>query len=209
VHSLYGGAVARRRAGTRTAADALCGNVGGQARIQETWSPPWIWEVAEAAVGGKVALDPCAASVPSGWFARENWTLPPAALALEAKLRRTTAKKERSQLERELKPFYFAGGLSVDWPFESAYVNEPFRWLEAWLRKCVEQARLGVKIVQLGPVRPHRPWWLPLVRTGHSLVYLRYDVKFQGHKQAFPAPLALCSWNCVIPYLGERETGRE
>lgn len=202
--SLYGG---KDALAARTAADALCGNVGGQARIQETWSPEWIVQAAHAAMDG-IEYDPCAASDPRAWFADRNTTLPPEAVALEARMHAAQSKPERADLARKLKPYYFSGSLTAAWNARSAYVNNPFKWLEAWLRKCVEEAQRGTKIVQLGPVRTHREWWRPLVRTGH-VVYLRYDVCFQGHRQAFPAPLALVSWNCIVPYLGERETGRE
>jgi hypothetical protein len=197
LHSLYG------------AKTALSGNVGGQERIQETWSPDWIVEAAREALGGTITLDPCAASDPDGWFAEENWTLPPEARELEAVLRATKDKKLRSKTLKLLRPHWTGGGIARHWGALgcSAYVNPPFALLEEWMRKCQEQAERGVAVVLLTPVRPHREWWLPIVRTGRC-VCLRYDVKFKGHTQAFPAPLALVSWNCTIPSLGARETGR-
>lgn len=203
VHSLYGGAKARRR----DAGEALCGNVGGQPRVQETWSPEWIVEAAKRGLGGSIELDPCAASDPDAWFGFENWTLPPEARELEAVLAATTDRKLRSKTLKLLRPHWHGGGLARDWDAVTAYVNPPFGLLQPWMEKCLEQARRGVRVVLLTPVRPHRPWWLPIVRTGRC-VCLHYNVKFQGHAQAFPAALALVTWNCTLPSLGARETGR-
>lgn len=201
LHSLYG------------AKTALSGNVGGQERIQETWSPDWIVEAAREALGGSIELDPCAASNPDGWFAEENWTLPPEARELEAILRNTKDEKLRKKTLKLLRPHWEGHGLRRGWGMAptgyegSVYVNPPFGQLEIWMRQCLYEAQNGVKIVLLTPVRPHRPWWLPIVRTG-KCVCLSYNVRFKGHTQAFPAPLALVSWNCTIPSLGARETGR-
>lgn len=204
LQSLYGG---KDAALARDDTLALAGNVGGQARKQETWTPAWIIMAAHAAMGG-IEYDPCAASDPAGWFAEHNDTLPAEAVDLERRQLATKSKKERAFIARQLRPFYLGGSLLTPWR-QRNFVNQPFKWLEHWLRKCAEEAKDGKRIVQIGPVRPHRSWWRPLVKTAVQVVYLRWDVVFQGHSQAFPAPLALCSWNCIVPYLGERETGRE
>ena len=188
--SLYGGSVAIAR---RTAADALCGNVGKKERAQEVLTPEWVLDAAREAMGG-IELDPCASTDPSNWFASFNITEP-------------------GQFEGVVDGAVGCG-VSTDakaiiaWDASRIFQNPPFGDLQAWLECAVAAAARGSKLVHLGPVRPHRRWWRPLVKRGF-IVYLNYDVKFRGHKQAFPAPLCLVSFNCVIPWLGERETGRE
>lgn len=189
LNSLYGGSVAIAR---RTASDALCGNVGKQDRAQEVLTPDWILEAASQALGG-IELDPCASTNPDNWFAKFSITEP-------GKFEGVVAGGAGCGVSADAK--------TIAWQAGRVFENPPFGDLQAWLGKAVECAAQGSKVVHLGPVRPHRRWWRPLVKRG-QVVYLNYDVKFRGHKQAFPAPLCLVSFNCVIPWLGERETGRE
>jgi hypothetical protein len=97
-------------------------------------------------------------------------------------------------------------GLLLPWR-DRSYFNPPYADLQAWLEKAAHEARHGFRIVGLFPHRPHRRWFHPPLR-GAEVVSLNYNVKFRGHKNAFPAPLDLVGWNCSIPDLGERETDR-
>lgn len=101
LHSLYGGASARK---------ALSGNVGGQEREQEVWTPDWIWDVARAALGGRIALDPCAASRPEGWRAAHNVTLPGNGLAITWDPVGTYFNPPYADLEEWLAKAYLEGG---------------------------------------------------------------------------------------------------
>lgn len=101
---------------------------------------------------------------------------------------------------RELDPV--CDGLALEW-LDGSYVNPPFVDLGAWLAKGAR----GRRVIVLCPFRPHRRWFFEAC-AGAQIVCLHYNVKFKGHKSAFPAPLCLISWNCVLPDLGVRETGR-
>ena len=101
-----------------------------------------------------------------------------------------------------------ADSLPIDWTFaKSIYVNPPFNDLNRWLMKVADTADRKIPIVILFPFRPHRMWLWPSLR-GAAVVFLHYNVKFKGHKNAFPAPLALATFNCELPDLGSRETQR-
>ncbi len=158
---------------TRTALHSLFGAVGGVEREQEVWTPAWILDAVARSFGGRIWLDPCAASRAEGQFAAHSITLP-------------------------------ADGLAVPWDPEGTFLNPPFKTLEPWLAKA--HAAHG-KRIGLFPCRPHRRWWYASLR-GAEVVFLHYDVKFEGHRSAFPAPLVLAAWGCSIIDLGSRETHR-
>lgn len=84
----------------------------------------------------------------------------------------------------------YAGGL--------VYVNPPYNNLEAWLAKCMDAGDWGAKIIALIPVRTQRVWWQAAFRDAKEVRACR-PFAFEGHAQAFPAPLCMMSWNCVIP----------
>lgn len=196
-------------------ATALAGNVGGQAREQETWTPDWIVEVARQAMGG-IQLDPCGASnfdsyvtmkktkhrtekvnpITGGWFADVTLVKPGTHEGLVQSPHGGTV--------------VCLDGLAQDWTAASSFfLNEPFDDLETWFRKaaftCTSSKTKGVMI---GPFRPHRVWFPELAKTCQDFVTLGYAVKFKGHLDACPFPLFLGSWNCAIPDLGNKETGR-
>lgn len=200
LHSLYGGKQAR---------NALSGNVGGQARKQEVWTPEWILAAARQAMGG-IQLDPCGATayesevrvgpkvnpITGGWFADITLVQPGACEGLQTSPHGGTLVS--------------LDGKSQDWSqAKSTFVNPEFADLEAWLTHASLCGQRGGRTTFLSPVRTHRRWWLPTIRsTGGEIVFLDYRVKFKGHESAFPAPLCLITWNCRLPDLGARETGR-
>lgn len=203
------------------AASALSGNVGGQEREQEAWTPDWILRAAEASFGGPIQLDPCGATA---WELPEAWTV-------DRNGRRRLARAAISGgwfadltlvkpgTHEGLKRSPHGGtvvcldGKAQDWrQARSVFVNWPYDDTEAWLGKCAREGAAGARIIGLGPFRPHRRWFPELAKTcaatGGDLVSLWYSVRFKGHKDAFPAPLALFSWNVPIIPLGEKETAR-
>jgi hypothetical protein len=192
--SLYGG-------------KALAGNVGGQEREQEVWTPDWILAAASASMGG-IQLDPCGASrfdsevvhvkkkgkvvpITGGWFADVTLVKPGTHEGLVQSPHGGTV--------------VCLDGLAQDWSqARSVFVNPPYDALEVWLNKC---KGANTPVVALVPVRTHRPWFCAAAR-GALVVTLTYRVIFKGHLDAFPAPLALVCWNVDLVDLGERETGR-
>ena len=191
----------------------LAGNIGGQGREAETWTPDWLIEVSRQAMGS-IHLDPCGASkfdstvtlkatknrkervnpITGGWFADVTLVKPGTFEGLAQSPHGGTV--------------VCLDGLSQDWSqAASVFVNPPYADLEAWLQKCAETAVYGTPVVCLGPFRPHRTWFPRLLRKA-EIVSLWYRVMFKGHVDACPFPLFLAAWNCEIPALGDRETGR-
>jgi hypothetical protein len=197
LHSLYGGK------------DALAGNVGGQARDQEAWTPDDLLAAVRTALGGKIVLDVCGAS---------RWSLPEVR-DKRGKVQRaavphggwfadiTIARDAETQVSPHGGLVLQADGLDVDWAGRPGFDNPPYNDLRRWLTKAAETGKTGTPHVHLGPVRTQRKWWLPLARTG-EIVFLNYNVKFKGWKCAVPFPVCLIAWNCTIPDLGSKETGR-
>lgn len=97
-------------------------------------------------------------------------------------------------------------GLTASW-MDRTYFNPPFDDLRSWLQKASQEAQHGYGVIGLFPCRPHRRWFFEHLK-GAECVFLHYNVRFKGHKSAFPAPLVMCAWNCPIVYLGDRETHR-
>jgi hypothetical protein len=193
IHSLYGGAVARR---------ALAGNVGGQERVQEVLTPRVILDAVREAFGGVISHDPCAASDRSQWFAERNETLPPEAQAMVEAMAGAD-KAERKRLKALLKPYYLALPDELE---DRAFLNPAFDFLAPWMSLVAHEGLEGKRNILLAPVRTHRRWFTRYA-AGASGVWLA-PLPFVGQKQAFPAPLCLLARNRVIPPLGRLETGR-
>ena len=194
-------------------ATALAGNVGGQEREQETWTPDTVIAVCRAAMGG-IQLDPCGASrydstvtlkatknrpqkvnpITGGWFADVTLVKPGTFEGLVKSPHGGTV--------------VCLDGKTQDWSqAKSTFVNPPFDDLEAWMRLA---ALHGAKspVCLLGPFRPHRRWFTEIARTCTNFVTLWYSLRFKGHSDACPFPLFLASWSCEIPDMGTMETGR-
>jgi hypothetical protein len=183
--------------------NALAGNVGGQARNQEVLTPRWILEAVRESFGGAIEYDPCASTDFANWFALDNDTLPVAARQLERRMAESEPA-EAARLKKLIKPYYQALPKLDRAKGGDTFVNPPFGHLDIWMRWCFERRS---RVIGLWPVRPHRPWWVKHSRLA-EVVMLRYDVVFVGHTQAFPAPLCLATYGCILPSLGARETGR-
>jgi hypothetical protein len=84
-------------------------------------------------------------------------------------------------------------GLVEPWA-DGTYLNPEYKDLKVWLEKTLREAKQRKRIIVLCPVRPHRPWFRRAMRAAQSIVYLN-PLKFEGYKQAFPAPLCLLCYN--------------
>lgn len=161
------------------ASKALAGNVGGQAREQTVFTPEWL--IAQLrAVEGVIGLDPC--------------TTP--ANPVQAVVCCTGAGPED---DGKVAPWHLAASVG---PF---YVNPPYAELRAWLTKARDEHAAGARGWLLGPFRPQRGWFLPLL-AGLDVALLR-PFAFVGHDSAFPAPLFLAGYGVRIPELVD-ERGR-
>jgi hypothetical protein len=204
---------------SRSNGKALAGNVGGQARVQEVLSPRWSVAAGRAALGGVIGLDPCAPSTRRLRFAKHNACLSRKGQQLDRELLRlhgipkhkTTAKqrKRMKEVKRLLKWHYLGGSLKRSWgPLKrTAFVNPPYAFLEEWMKRCAREAAAGRQVVGFWPARTHRKWWWKLLR-GAEIVFLNYRVIFEGHKNAFPQPMVMVTWNCTLPSLGAMELKR-
>lgn len=193
---------------------ALAGNVGGLEREQETWTADWTTAAVREAFGGSIHLDPCgASSYDSEVILRETKNRP--------EIRNPTTGGWYADVTL-VKPGTHEGlvqsphggtvvcldGLAQDWTAaRSVFLNPEFNNLRPWLEKAAATGDAGVPTILLGPVRPHRSWWPALAFSG-TVIYLNYNYKFKGHKDACPFPLCLIAWNCTVPDLGSRETWR-
>lgn len=211
---------AKQAAATR----ALAGNVGGQAREQEAWTPTWVLDAARAAFGGPIQLDPCGASA---------WELPEVLdRRKDGSVVMTSHKTPRPKVKRAaVSGGWYAdvtltgeggyqgpsphggvcmavSGLSPNgvWGADT-FFNPEFDNLAAWLDRAQASAARGYRVVGLFPYRARRGWWVAGTR-GAELVQLYYDVRFQGYASAHPENMVLVGWNCSIPSLGKRETAR-
>lgn len=144
---------------------------------QEVRTPPdVIARIVRAFGGHSIALDPCAPTRSAPSFHADRYV-------------------------REAE-----NGLLFPW-VDRTYANPPFADLAPWLEKAHQTAReaeaegLCPRIALLVPARTHRAWFqdalISCTRHNGAATFLR-PVKFVGHKGAFPAPLALLSWNCVV-----------
>lgn len=71
------------------------------------------------------------------------------------------------------------------------YINPPFCNIEAWIRKALEQCRLGKLCVFLIPFRPETKYTRELIWPyAHSVRLLNDRVCFNGYSKALP--LSLC-----------------
>lgn len=145
---------------------ALAGNVGGQEREQTVLTPDWIVEGVRQVFGGTIDLDPCAADDPATHLATVNVT------------------KEMD-------------GLSMPWSGCTVYSNPPYADLKPWMTKYLDEALDwgNTQIIALVPLRPQRKWFCDTIRRAGATLYTLAPFPFKGHKQAFPAPMCLITYN--------------
>lgn len=93
--------------------------------------------------------------------------------------------------------------LSVAWPHHGhLFLNPPFNDIAPWAAKCrdwVRYAESGSRLTFLVPASIDSNWWCESVAGTARLVPLRQRVKFLGHAQGFPKPIALCIYEPTWP----------
>ena len=95
-------------------------------------------------------------------------------------------------------------GLAVEWP-DFTFCNPPFKHLKQWMPKCVRYS----EHMMLVPVRTNRSWWIDKAKDTTMICWLR-PVRFVGHAQTFPAPLAMLYYGVRVSEFCRafRELGR-
>lgn len=77
-------------------------------------------------------------------------------------------------------------GLSVAWG-QSNYVNPPYNDIESWVKKALEEKKLGKKSVFLIPVRTSTKYFHNLILpNAEKIEFLEGRIKFQGYESSAP-----------------------
>lgn len=148
-------------------------------REQEIGTPDCLLAVVRQAFGQEINLDPCANP------AR------PIALSHYFGERYDTGKKHK---DGTAKMAWRGDGLTSPWA-DKTFFNSPYENLSDWLEKSFDETKF--EQIGLFPVRPNRQWWCSYMASVNAHAYLK-PLKFEGYKQAFPAPLCLA-------YIGSRK----
>lgn len=168
LRAFYGAGDAARRATVSTLS-------GAGDRKQEIYTPQSVVDCLHTLWPEGIALDPC--SGPESIVPAEMRFFVPGTV----KGKRTVYEPEPGQVS----------GLNVRWPSRT-YVNPPFRYLQQWLEKQVQEPT--TEVVFLAPVRTHRAWFRRAMRSADVVIWLDGDFKFLGYDQNFPAPLCVLYW---------------
>ena len=84
-------------------------------------------------------------------------------------------------------------GLKQPWS-GVAWMNPPYgAQLARWVKKCHDEAKRGVLVVGLIPVRSNTSYWHDYV-MGNEIRFVRGYPKFGNAKQGLKAPLAVVIW---------------
>jgi site-specific DNA-methyltransferase (adenine-specific) len=84
-------------------------------------------------------------------------------------------------------------GLKQPWD-GVAWMNPPYgAQLARWVKKCHDEAKRGVLVVGLIPVRSNTSYWHDYI-MGNEIRFVRGYPKFGNAKQGLKAPLAVVVW---------------
>ncbi len=84
-------------------------------------------------------------------------------------------------------------GLKQPWS-GVAWMNPPYgAQLARWVKKCHDEAKRGVLVVGLIPVRSNTSYWHDYI-MGNEIRFVRGYPKFGNAKQGLKAPLAVVVW---------------
>ena len=74
---------------------------------------------------------------------------------------------------------------------EVNYVNPPYKSVEPWLVRGLEEVKKGKKVVYLIPARCDVEWWHKyILPNATSIYFIKQGIRFQGYKRK--CPFAIC-----------------
>lgn len=125
-------------------------------------------------------------------------------ITLHRGLRRTRPTPHDSRLaatkENAKAPFFITpeqDSFKVVWSSLAGnlWLNPEYNKITPWAQKCAESQRVvPTRIFFLVPASIDSNWWRDYVHLKCLVLALSPRVKFEGHKQVFPKPLALCCY---------------
>ena len=145
----------------------------GEHPAQSQFTPGYVLDLVRADLGGSIGLDPC-----------------------------TTADNPTGA-----DAFYTPehGGLTCTWAmYPSVFVNPPYgKAREPWVRKCVEAAERGQKVILLIPAATDTRIFRLAASTSTAIVYVTGRVKFgtlrpNRRQHAASHPSALIGWGTTL-----------
>lgn len=140
---------------------------------------------------------------------RADWETPPRIFAREDAVCRFTIDAAANKLNA-LVPRYFdeeANGLAQSWLGERVWMHPPHGEAALWAEKAHREARRGVLVVGLLPVRTDAEWWHDHVRSVATVRYLTGRLDWRLHRMPIEAAVgrkkiegprgafALVEWN--------------
>lgn len=71
------------------------------------------------------------------------------------------------------------------------WLNPPYKGVDKWVKKALEETGLGARIVMLLPVRSSNDWFHRLMEKAEAIFWFNGRVKFVGQKNVAPFPSVL------------------
>ena len=95
--------------------------------------------------------------------------------------------------------------LTIDWPVgEHMWLNPPFSNIAPWAAKCeawlLSNPHPCALLLLLVPASVDSNWWRDHVAGKARVLALNPRIRFVGHTQGFPKPLALCVYDPRFPH---------
>jgi site-specific DNA-methyltransferase (adenine-specific) len=90
-------------------------------------------------------------------------------------------------------PYLWQDALSADWNCcECVWLNPPYgRELGKWVKKALDESKIGCRVVCLVPARTDTLYWHKYVCRAKEVLFLRGRVKFVGAQSGAPFPSAV------------------
>jgi phage N-6-adenine-methyltransferase len=141
------------------------------------FTPPWLVDVARAALGGAIDLDPC------------------------------TEPGNHTRAEQFFTSYGdgLARSWSCAGPHAACWVNPPFSDLRSWVEKSVREASRGRRVLMLTPIDSTTRWFSDLSAAASLAAMLRKRLAFGFPAEHANPPKSAAKNACMLWYLGPIE----